>query len=96
MSTIDYTNHPQSPDYDPTKDADGIPLTSAAQAAAARIKTLHLIQQAQTLLYAAAQTSCPLQGWVDQWEMIGNHADATKALWHSINNASRPTGHDEF
>lgn len=66
------------------------PLTSSA-----RQRTLDLIEQAQTLLYQAAQASCELQGWVDEWETIGDHADATKALWHSINNAALPTGHDQ-
>jgi hypothetical protein len=72
-----------------TKPAPMSPRTKAAAE-----KTLALIQQAQSLLYEAAQTSCPLQGWCDEWEMIGDHADATKALWHKVNNAPRPTGHD--
>lgn len=46
------------------------------------------------LLYAAAQTACPLHGWCDQWDLIGNHANATKALWHKISQAPQPTGHD--
>jgi len=61
---------------------------------AAAEKALRLIEQAQSLLYQAAQTACPLQGWCDQWKQIGDHADATKALWHKINQAPRPTGHD--
>lgn len=96
MNPIDYTNHPQSADYDPTRDINGVPLTSAAQAAAARTKTLRLIEAAQTLLYQAAQTACDLQGWVKPWERIGDHADATKALWHDVQYAPHPTGHDQF
>ena len=59
-------------------------------------KALELIEQAQTMLYQAAQTACPLQGWADQWTLIGDHADATKALWHRVNSAPRPTGHDGY
>ena len=65
------------------------PRTSAA-----RQRTLDLIQQAQDLLYQAAQCSCDLQGWCREWEAIGAHAEATKALWHKANNATPPTGHD--
>ena len=61
---------------------------------AARQRTLDLIQQAQDLLYQAAQCSSDLQGWYREWEAIGDHADATKALWHKANNATLPTGHD--
>lgn len=65
------------------------PKTKAARGAA-----LGYIEAAQALLYKAAQTSCDLQGWADQWQAIGDHADATKALWHACNNAPAPTGHD--
>lgn len=61
----------------------------------ARERTLALIEQAQTLLYRAAQESCPLKGWADQWQEIGDHADATQRLWHRINDAPMPIGHDE-
>ena len=84
------------PTTHPHVDADGTPLTSAAQAAKARKRTLRLIDQAQQLLYAAAQTSCDLQGWSYQWKLIGDHADATQALWRKINTAPHPTGHDQF
>lgn len=70
------------------------PHPSKAKALAARQRTLDLIQQAQSLLYEAAQTACPLQGWVKPWEHVGDHADATKALWHRVNSAPYPTGHD--
>jgi len=60
----------------------------------ARKLTLERIEQAQTLLYQATQASDPLQGWADLWREIGDHADLTKALWHKINNAPVPTGHD--
>jgi hypothetical protein len=92
----DYQNHPGHADYDPTKDIDFVPLTSKDQAAADREKALRKISQAQALLYEAAQLTCPLQGFLKPWEAIGDHADATKALWHRVNNAPRPTGHDEF
>jgi hypothetical protein len=68
--------------------------STEAKAAAARLRVLRLIEQAQSLLYEAAQTACPLQGWVKPWERIGAHADATKALWHRVNDARRPVGHD--
>lgn len=67
---------------------------STEAAALARVRVLALIERAQSLLYEAAQTACPLQGWVEPWEMIGDHADVTKALWHRVNGARRPTGHD--
>lgn len=60
-----------------------------------RTRALNKIQQAQALLYEAAQITCPLHGFVKSWEKIGDHADATKALWHAVNNAPLPTGHDE-
>ncbi len=65
-----------------------------AKAMAAREHALHLIQQAQTLLYQAAQTTCPLLNFAKPWEKIGKHADATKALWHKVNDAPLPTGLD--
>lgn len=65
-----------------------------ARALAKRKAALSKIEQAQTLLYEAAQLTCPLHGFADQWTEIGDHADATKALWHRINNAAFPTGHD--
>jgi hypothetical protein len=60
-----------------------------------RARALNKIEQAQALLYEAAQITCPLQGFVKPWQRIGNHADATKALWHAVNNAPYPIGHDE-
>lgn len=60
----------------------------------ARAKTLSLINQAQTLLYEAAQTASPLQGWCAEWEAIGDQADASKALWNRVFTAPYPTGHD--
>lgn len=67
---------------------------SKAKALDARLAVLELIQEAQSLLYTAAQTASPLQGWLREWQRISDHADATKRLWHKINNAPRPTGHD--
>lgn len=76
--------------YDPAK-----PVTSKERAMSARSRVLADIEAAQMLLYRACQTACPLQGWGDgPWEWIGDHADATKALWHRVNNAPDPTGHD--
>jgi hypothetical protein len=66
-------------------------MTSKAKEA--RAEVLRLIERAQNL-YTAAQTACPLQGWCDQWEAIGDHADATKRLWHKLNDGPRPTKHD--
>jgi hypothetical protein len=60
----------------------------------ARAEVLALVQKAQSLLYTAAQTACPLKGWCDQWDWIGEHADATKDLWHRLNNSAPPKGHD--
>ena len=92
----DYQNHPGHADHDPSKDINWVPLTEAAQTEAARVKTLALIDQAQALLYEAAQTSSELRGWAKPWEKIGDNADAIKALWHKVNNAPRPIGHDRF
>jgi hypothetical protein len=64
------------------------------QVTTARKRTLELIESAQSLLYEACQTASPLQGWVTPWEQIGDHADATKSLWHKVNDAPLPTGHD--
>lgn len=61
----------------------------------ARSETLSHIQAAQQHLYSAAQASCPLQGWCDLWEEIGDHADKIKALWHKVNDSPLPTGHDQ-
>lgn len=69
---------------------------SFAAAITARRSALTKIEMAQALLYEAAQVSCPLQGFVEEWEAIGNHADKTKALWHSVADAPLPTGHDDF
>lgn len=70
-------------------------LTPSQQKARdARKLALALIQQAQELLYNAAQTACPLKGWADQWTAIGDHADATKALWHRVSQAPHPLDHD--
>ena len=62
--------------------------------ARARMLALAHIEAAQASLYAAAQASSPLRGWLAEWQAIGDHADATKALWHRINEAPAPTGHD--
>lgn len=64
------------------------------QAKAARDAALGYVEAAQRLLYQAASVSCDLQGWADHWGAIGKHADATKALWHRLNDAPLPTGHD--
>lgn len=64
------------------------------QAKAARDAALGFVEAAQRLLYQAAAVSCDLQGWADQWDAIGKYADATKALWHKLNDAPLPTGHD--
>lgn len=69
-------------------------VDSKARADKARLEVLALVNEAQSLLYTATQKACPLQGWTQEWEKIGAHADATKALWHALNNAPRPTGHD--
>jgi hypothetical protein len=65
-------------------------MKTTPAAEAARQRTLDLIERAQTLLYQAAQAACPIFPWEDQWTDIGNHADATKALWHRINQAPMP------
>lgn len=55
-----------------------------------RALALKKIEAAQTLLYEAAQALCPVVPWADQWTEVGDHADATKALWHRINQAPMP------
>ena len=72
------------------------PPESKAKAAANRELALRHIQQAQAHLAEAAQLTCPLRGFLKPWEAIGKHMDKTKALWHRVNNAPRPTSHDEF
>lgn len=67
---------------------------SKAKADESRKLVLVLIERAQRLLNDAAETASPLQGWLREWQRISEHADATKALWHKINNAPKPTGHD--
>jgi hypothetical protein len=62
--------------------------------ALARKLTLERIETAQSFLYMAAQVSADIQGWADLWQEIGDHADRTKELWHKINNAPLPAGHD--
>ena len=65
-----------------------------AKTKAARDATLGFVEAAQTLLYKAANESCDLQGWADEWQDTGDTADAVKALWHRLNDAPLPTGHD--
>lgn len=65
-----------------------------SKARASRDATLGYIQAAQSLLLKAAGTACDLQGWADQWQAIGDQADAVKDLWHKCNDAPLPTGHD--
>jgi hypothetical protein len=59
-----------------------------------RQRALDLIAKAQAILSEAAQTANPLRGWSDEWKAIGDHYDATKALWHRCNSAPLPTTHD--
>lgn len=72
------------------------PSSEKAAAMAKRRLALEKIEKAQTLLYEATQAVCPLQGWADLWTELGDHADATKRLWHKLNDAPRPVGHDGF
>lgn len=58
-----------------------------------RGRALEKIEQARALMYEATQITCDLRGWSDLWHEIGDHADKTKALWHKVNNAPRPSGH---
>lgn len=65
----------------------------------ARLQALRLIEQAQNLLREAVQVASPLQGWADEkpkgpYYLIRDHAEATNALWHTVNNRPLPTGHD--
>lgn len=96
MSDLDYINHPGHADHDPAKDAEWVPLTSKDQAQANRLRALQKIDEARALLSEAAQMTCPLQGFGKPWKWIGDHMDKTKALWHRVNNAPVPTGHDGF
>ena len=69
---------------------------SKSQAEANRTKAIYHIEQARAHLSAAAQLTCPLRGFSKPWKWIGDHMDKTKALWHRVNNAPRPTGMDHF
>lgn len=65
----------------------------------ARRNVLTLIEQAQHLIAEAQRAASPLQGWAEEeprgpYYLIGDHYDATKQLWHQVNNAPVPTGHD--
>lgn len=67
--------------------------------AASRSEALSLIEQAQHLLNRAVAAASPLKGWANDeprgpYYLIGDHADATKRLWHQVNNAPVPIGHD--
>lgn len=56
-----------------------------------RARALAKLEQAQNLISAAAQDLCPVVPWGDgPWQWVGDHYDATKALWHRINNAPMP------
>lgn len=60
-------------------------------ALAARSRALAKIEQAQSLLSDAAQILCPVVPWGDgPWQWVGDQYDATKALWHRVNNAPMP------
>jgi hypothetical protein len=48
------------------------------------------IEEAKIALSEAAQLACPLGGWCDQWEDIGNTMDAVTALWWRIHQAPQP------
>lgn len=67
---------------------------TTSKAASARREVLKRIEAAQNELYAACVLASPLRGWVEQWQSIGDHADATKALWHAIADAPHPESHD--
>lgn len=64
------------------------------RAAENRRQALELIQQAQSLLYQACEKISPLKGWGELWDRVGDHAQATKSLWHEVNEYPYPTGHD--
>jgi hypothetical protein len=70
--------------------------TSRWSAVIDRTRALVKIEEAQRLLYEAAALTCPLQGFSGAHAAIAKHGDATKALWHAVQNAPLPTGHDGF
>ena len=63
--------------------------------ARARKQVLDHLAAAIDQLQAATQAACPLKGWVNEWQAIGDHMDATRALWHRIADAPHPIGHDD-
>ena len=73
---------------------DTIDPKSKALALQKRKIALAKIEAAQNLLSEAAQAACPLKGWPDQWQEIGDQYDAVHALWHRCNDAPLPIGHD--
>jgi hypothetical protein len=49
------------------------------------LKALDLIQRAQSLVGAAAQLLCPVDGFAGQWTDTNRLYHAINAHWHSVN-----------
>lgn len=45
---------------------------------------LDTIEEAQNLLYSAAQEICSVPGFAPEWNKLCKAGDAAKALWHHI------------
>lgn len=48
---------------------------------------LKYIEQAQYLLSKACGELCPIVNASEQWKIVGDHYDATKDLWHNVNES---------
>lgn len=49
-------------------------------------KALEKIEMAQRLLSDACAELCPIDGFVREWDHVGNLYDKVKAGWHKVNN----------
>lgn len=87
---------PTSPAAAPSKDADGVPLTSAAQAAAGRDRVLALVAEAERSLRQAAELSAMLMGWVVPCDRLRTKAREVAMIREKIARGPAPVGHSQF
>jgi len=49
-------------------------------------EALELIEAAQSLMFEAAQTLCPVDGFAHEWSATGAIHEKIKQHWHKINH----------